>query len=168
LATVLVVLAATTAGTASAADTFSIAGEVDGLYPGFDGVLNATVTNSLDVAIHVQRVDTTVTSVDATGCSAAFFGVDPATTSLDLAPGKSGVVPLTVHMDAAAPDACQGATFALTFQGTSSAQDRAANPSAPIALAFTGTRTDVLAMTGITLLVIGILFVRRSRFQANR
>jgi hypothetical protein len=161
---VLVVLVASAASTAGAVDTFAIQGELDGLYPGFSGVLNATVTNTLDVGIHVTRVDAAVAATNADGCAASSLSITPTMiTSFDLAPGQSASVPLAAHMDAAAPDACQGATFALAFEATSLAQDRP-----PQALAFTGSNTDVLAITGLTMLMIGILFVRREPFRAIR
>jgi hypothetical protein len=65
-------------------------------------------------------------------------------------------------MDAASaadtPDACQGAVFALRFRGTSLAQDRPTG-----SLAYTGSGTDVLVATGLTMVLVGTAVTRRAR-----
>jgi hypothetical protein len=154
----LVVLMAAAMGTASAADTFLIHGDVDGLYPGFDGILQAQVVNTLDVSIHVHEVSATPTAVNAAGCGLSLVHITSRDTALDLSPGQTALVPLHVRMSATTPDACQGAMFELTFRGTSLAQDRP-----PSSLAFTGGRTTLLVVSGLTMFVIGCIFVRRTR-----
>jgi hypothetical protein len=162
-AAILAVLMVSTMGTAGAADTFSIRGDVDGLYPGFDGTLDTQVTNTLDVPIRVMQVSGAPVRVDPAACDPTFVAVETTHTSVDLAPGQSGVVPLHITMSAAAPDACQGASFRIVFRGTSLAQDRQDGT-----LAFTGHRTDVVVICGLTLLFVGLVFVRRGRKEVLR
>jgi hypothetical protein len=163
LVAVLVVLVLPAMGTAGAADTFLVQGELDGVYPGFDGQLDATVTNTLDVAIRVERVSGTPTATGASGCDPSALTVVTTTTALDLGPGESATVPMRVRMAASAPDECQGATFRLAFSGTSLAQDRT-----PGALAFTGTDLGSRVLVGAALLVVGVALARRARAGAPR
>jgi hypothetical protein len=156
----LVVLAVISmaAGTAGAADTFAVSGEIDDLYPGYEGVLDARVTNTLDVRIHVDEVSGVVTGSD--GCDPSALTITTAKTSLDLAPGETGTVPLEVTMRSDAGDACQGASFSVQFHGSSAAQDRPAR-----ALAFTGADATALVGVALVLLVAGVVLVRRAREQ---
>jgi hypothetical protein len=165
IAAMLAVLVGTcTPGTASAADTFRIEGEVDGIYPGFDGVLPALVTNSLDVNVHVTEVSASAASEDP-ACPDIHVALTTAHPNIDLSPGETTMVPLRIQMTLAAPDACQGVVFDIAFQGTSVADDRTTG-----ALAFTGapTRADILAIVGVSLLALGILFVRRDQWARAR
>jgi hypothetical protein len=151
----LVALAAISvaASAAGAADTFTISGEVDGLYPGFRGALDAHVTNTLDVPIHVDEVSGVVIGSDT--CAPSMLTITTAQTSLDLRPGESGTVPLTVSMRADAGGACQGASFTVQFHGSSLAEDRP-----PRSLAFTGVDAMALAGLAVVLLVTGLGLVR--------
>jgi hypothetical protein len=160
---VLAVFMVPAIGTAGAADTFLVQGELDGVYPGFDGTLDAKVTNTLDVAIHVEEVSGAPTSTGVSGCDPSELTIATMTTSIDLVPGESATVPMRIRMAANAPDACQGVTFALAFAGTSLAQDRA-----PGSLAFTGTDVGILVLIGAGLLLVGVAFVRRARAGALR
>jgi hypothetical protein len=155
---VLAVLAVSTAGTAGAADTFSVQGNLDGLYPGFDGTLPTQVVNTLDVAIHVERVSASAATSDVVGCDPSVLHLTAMDPALDLAPGETGVVPLRTRMSMAAPDACQGAAFTVVFRARALAQDRP-----PSALAFTGTSTAVLVAAGWLLLLFGIACLMRAR-----
>jgi hypothetical protein len=154
------VTAVVTAGAAGATDVFSISGEVEGLYPGFHGTIGAQVTNTLDVPIHVHEVSGVATDSSA-GCDPATLTIATAKTSLELAPGETGRVPLEVTMRADAGDACQGASFRLHFQGSSLAQDRDRGT-----LAFTGTDTATLMAAAVVVLAIGIALVRRTRTRS--
>jgi hypothetical protein len=164
----LVVLAVLTAGAAGAADassttgdTFSITGDVDGVYPGFVGTLAARVTNTLDVSIQVRQVSGV--AIDSSGgCDPAMLSITTAKTSLRLAPGETGQVPLAVRMRADADDRCQGASFTVRFDGTSLAQDRP-----PRALAFTGTEVSGLLAAAAVLLAAGLVVVRRTRTEQS-
>jgi hypothetical protein len=146
-----------TAGAAGAADRFTITGEVDGLYPGFLGTLDAQVTNSLVVPVRVDEVSGVVTR-SSRDCPAATLSITTAKTSLHLAPAETGRVPLAMSMRADAGDECQGATFTLRFSGTSLAQDRP-----PRSLAFTGAGTTSLVVLALVVLGIGFAFVRSTR-----
>jgi hypothetical protein len=65
-------------------DTFLIHGDVDGLSPGFDGILQAHGVNTLDVLIRVQRSAATPTAVDAAGCDLSLVHITSRDTALDL------------------------------------------------------------------------------------
>lgn len=146
----LVVLAVITAGTAGATDTFSISGEIDGLYPGWHGVLEAHVTNTLDVPIRVEQVSGVVDG-GSSGCTSSTITIIPTKTSLELAPGESGTVALDTAMRSDAGDECQGVSFPVRFTGTSLAQDRP-----PPSLAFTGG--NIATLLGLALVALGAGF----------
>ena len=147
-----------TMGTASAADTFAIHGELNDLYPGFDGTLQARVVNTLDVPIRVQQVSAAPTAVDGAGCDRSMLIITSSDLALDLEPGEAALVPLHARMSADAPDACQNVVFGVDVPGTSLAEDRSAG-----SLAYTGNRTDVLVVAGLTILLVGTAFARRAR-----
>jgi hypothetical protein len=111
------VLVGLSASAVHAADTFEIAGEVDGLYPGADTTLDARVTNPHPFGIRV--ISTTVTVFDASlGCPASMLEIDDSQATAEVPAGGTGTVPLDVRMSRGAPDACQGATWPLAFAGT--------------------------------------------------
>ena len=155
----LVVLAVigVTAGAAGAVDTFRITGEVDGLYPGYRGALDAHVTNPLDVPIRVTALSARATASGG-GCDPSTLTIDGTLTSLELAPGATGIVPLQVAMSSDAGDACQGASFSVLFRGSSLAQDRP-----PPSLAFTGDDVAALMVVALVLVGAGFVLVRRAR-----
>jgi hypothetical protein len=77
-----------------------------------------------------------------------------------------------------APDACQGVAFELSFHATASADPAPTNgssgggtsPADPVSgMAFTGSGpfTQILALAGFVLVLLGALLVRRARAVAE-
>lgn len=96
------------------ADGFTVAGEIDGLYPGAVATLDATVTNPYPFAIRVSSVAVGVGDAGP-GCPASMLEVGGSVGSVEVAGHATGTVPLEVRMQASAPDACQGAMWPLRF-----------------------------------------------------
>lgn len=151
---------------AGAADTFTVSGEVSGLYPGIDTTLPARVHNPLDVTLRIVSLGA-VTTADDPACPEDYLVVADATPDVVVAPGASATVPLGVHLDRVAPDACQGASFSLTFRGV--AVDAAGEPAGATAAAptgslpFTGTAPLAIAAVGLGMVAIGVAATRRAR-----
>jgi hypothetical protein len=100
---------------------FRIAGSVGGLYPGKTALLVLTVTNFEPFAIVVQSLSVSVGNAN-TGCTASSVSVTGFTGAL--AVPKLGTAMATVQFTLlhSAPDACQGAVFALTYSGEATKQ----------------------------------------------
>jgi hypothetical protein len=137
-------------------DGFAVAGTVDGLYPGVQTTVHATVTNPQTFTISVTSVG--VTSLDASPqCPGSLLEFGDETTAVDVAPGATATVPVAVSLDAGAPDACQGATWPLEFVGTAAGDGPAAGSgSGGGSLALTGTNVFGLALAGLVLVAAGI------------
>jgi len=162
-AAVAVVAAAALVGPALAGAAWAapgrvvVGGEIDGLFPGFTGVMQARVTNEYAETVRVTLLDTTVHDAKA-ACPASLVTVTKSTTEFDVAAGTTVTTPITVHMDFAAPDACQGATWPLHFT--------ASLTSVGGGLPNTGLDVGLLLAAGLVLLALGactVLAVRRSR-----
>ena len=96
--------------------TFTIAGSVGGLYPGASARLVLTVSNPQPFAIDVTSITTTVGDASAS-CAASNLTVAAFSGNLNV-PGRSSArVAVPVALGHAAPDACQGAVFPLTYSG---------------------------------------------------
>jgi hypothetical protein len=100
-----------------AADGFAITGQVDGLYPGADMTLNARVANPYPFTIRVTSLGVTVRDAGP-ACPASVIEVQDSRAQGDIPSNATGTVPLEIRMDPTAPDACQGATWTLTFAGS--------------------------------------------------
>ena len=123
-------LAATSGSVAGAGDTFLITGSVDGLYPGIDTTMPATVSNPFPRPIVLLEFGVVV--IDTGGpCAASLLSVAATSPNVTIAPNASAVVPIRVALDDAAPDVCQGATFSLQFSGLAVDAEQAA--AAPLA-----------------------------------
>lgn len=99
---------------AHADDRFTIAGEIDGLYPGAARTLDATVTNPYPFAIRVSSV-TVIVGDAGPSCPATMLEVGGSAGGVEVAGHATGIVLLEVRMEMRAPDACQGATWPLRF-----------------------------------------------------
>jgi hypothetical protein len=107
------------AATQSAPGAFSIAGGVDGLYPGVTKPLTLTLTNPQHFAIVVASV--TVSVQDASvGCSAANVAVTSFAGTVRVDAQASAHVTLQLGLRHQAPDACQAAVFPLRYSGLAS------------------------------------------------
>jgi hypothetical protein len=95
---------------------FRIGGSVGGLYPGFSTQLVLTVVNSQSYKIVVTSITTRVGAPKA-GCSASNLIVGAFTGHLKVKAHKSAQLSVPVTLSHAAPDACQGVVFPLTYSG---------------------------------------------------
>jgi hypothetical protein len=150
-------LAASPLATRAAADSaqVTVQGEIDGLYPGFTGTLHAIVSNGFDRPVRVTQLDTTV--LDARqSCPASMITVSRAAAEFEVAAGATATTPVTVHMDFAAPDACQGATWPLHFAASLVEVEGSG-------LAGTGFDAGTMVIFGLALLAFGAITVRVAR-----
>jgi hypothetical protein len=97
--------------------TFTIAGDDSGLYPGASKQLVLVVSNPQHFAIVVTSIQTTVGNASQT-CSGSYLSVGAFSGQLQVADGGQASVTVTVTLSHAAPDACQGAIFPLTYHGS--------------------------------------------------
>jgi hypothetical protein len=91
---------------------------VTGLYPGATRPLAVKVTNSYPFAIKVAPLTTRVRSSNRPGCTGAATNlvvVPAGARSLPIGPHRSKTVLLQVSMPSTVANACQGATFSLSF-----------------------------------------------------
>ncbi|MEX1144114.1 MAG: hypothetical protein WEE69_02265 [Acidimicrobiia bacterium] len=142
------------------ADSVPISGEVDGLYPGGTVTLVAKVTNPFPFAIRVTSVD--ATPAEAGACPASMLNVTRSSRDVVVEPGATAGVPLQVHLDRNAGDACQGATFTVAFTGT--IVEAVAGSST---LPTTGGSIEGPLLAGSALVALGLALRRRAR-QAAR
>jgi hypothetical protein len=96
---------------------FVISGSVSGLYPGAHKTLDLHVRNRLSYTITVTLLATTVRS-STTGCAATAISVGTYRGSRRAARYSTIVIAVPVTMSHAAPNACKGARFVLTYRGS--------------------------------------------------
>jgi len=150
----VVTLTATVAG---AADTqFTLTTNYTGLYPDADVTVPVTVHNPMayDLAVHTAAVQ--VGNANP-GCTADFL--EASSFSGDVVAPAHGdtTIPIRMHMLASAPDACQGATFPLSFSASGS--PLGAQPSDGSSFAFTGADSWGTTLVGVGALVSGLVLV---------
>jgi len=157
----VVTLTATVAG---AADTqFTLTTNYTGLYPDADVTVPVTVHNPMayDLAVHTANVQVG----NATpGCTADYLEASPFSGDIVAPAHGDTTIPIRMHMLASAPDACQGATFPLSFSASGS--PLGAPPSEGTSgFAFTGANSWITTLVGIAALGSGLvlLFARRGR-----
>jgi hypothetical protein len=156
------------AGTAvPARQSFEIRGEVDGLFPGVTETLDARVTSRENFTMTVTTVGATVRDATPT-CPGSFLTVEGSRARVDVLSGATASIPLVVHMDRAAPDACQGVTFPLEFRATVVADRGVTDATASGELAFTGA--TIASMVGIALALVGagVVLLRGARRRAEQ
>lgn len=95
---------------------FTIAGNVTGLYPGAVRPLVLTLTNPNNFPIQVASFAATVAGV--TGCAASNVRVDALAPGVVIPANGSTTATVQVRMADSPPNACQHATFGLTYSGT--------------------------------------------------
>lgn len=96
---------------------FTVSGTIESLLPGQPGQLRLTVRNTTRRR-KIKVVSITVTPGDAApGCDARQLRVGSFTGALKLRRKQARTVTLPITLATEAPDACQGATFPLTFGG---------------------------------------------------
>lgn len=101
---------------AEAASTFSVRGRVGSLVPGVRGTITLTVRNPFGLAIKIRRIVVTARDASAS-CLAANVSSPGYRGSLKVRAGSRVKLKVPIMLSAAAPDACQGATFPLVFFG---------------------------------------------------
>jgi hypothetical protein len=97
------------------------------LYPGGTGALYFTATNAQDFNMTFDNITSATAAPDAGHSACHLAASAPAVTvdtgsflpTVTIDAGENGTtefsIPGVVHMDAAAPNECQGATFTITF-----------------------------------------------------
>lgn len=155
------------AAVAHAADVqFTLTTNYTGLYPDADVSVPVTVHNPLkyDLAVHTAEVH--VGDASPT-CTAA--NLEAASYSGDVVAPADGdtTIPIRMHMLASAPDACQGATFPLSFTATGApvgAQpDSAGGHDGGFAFTGANSWTTTLIGTGALVAGLALIGVRRRR-----
>jgi hypothetical protein len=95
---------------------FTIAGSIGGLWPGHSAPLVLTVYNPQPFTIDVRSISTVV-GTPKTGCTASNLTVAGFAGRLYVPAGGMAHLSVPVALIHAAPDACQGAVFPLTYSG---------------------------------------------------
>jgi hypothetical protein len=98
------------------AGTFKIAGSIGGLYPGDKASLLLKVTNPQRYAIVITSISTAVSSARP-GCASSNLTVAPFAGKLRVRARAAAQVAVEATMLHAAPNACQGAVFHLSYHG---------------------------------------------------
>ena len=96
---------------------FVVSGRVEGLRPGGTRSLALTVQNPNSVAIRVTSI-TVAAGTARPGCPGSSLVLPQWTGSLPVAQRGTASLSVNVRLPAGAPDACQGATWPLTYGGT--------------------------------------------------
>jgi hypothetical protein len=152
---------------------FVLTAQFSGLYPGANLVMPVTLHNPQGMPLTVSSASATVSS-PVPACSPTNVSVQPFAGAQPLAAGSSGMIPMRISMLGNAPDACQGVAFELSFDAMASADPVPTNGSghgatspadSRAAMAFTGAGpfTEILALAGVALVLIGALLTRRAR-----
>jgi hypothetical protein len=97
--------------------SFAIAGDIGGLYPGASRQLVLVVSNPQHFSIVVTSIQTVVGNA-STSCSGSFLSVGTFAGQLQVPGNGHASVTVAVTLSHAAPDACQGAVFPLTYHGS--------------------------------------------------
>lgn len=106
------------AGGASS-NKFSVVGSVDGLYPGSTKQLKLTLSNDTGAALKVTSLFIDVVGGSA-GCATTNLQVGSFSGPVTIPKKGSAVTVMSITMIAEAPNACQGANFALSYSGNAS------------------------------------------------
>lgn len=103
--------------------TFELRGDLAEVYPGFDGTLTVTLTNPHRFAIVVNSIEVAVgpptgVAVGDGPCLASHLEVDEFSGDREVGRLGTAIQGLDARMSSDAPDACQGASFPLSYSGT--------------------------------------------------
>ena len=144
---------------------FTLTTQYSGLYPDADVSVPVTVHNPASYRLAVHTAQVRVGDASA-ACSAANLEASSYSGDVVAPPHGDATIPVRMHMVATAPDACQGATFPLSFTGSGSPVG--VNPDDPAGsggFAFTGADSLMTTLVGIGALVAGLALigVRRRR-----
>src|SRR4051812_26159325 len=146
----------------AAAVQFTLTTSYTGLYPNADASVPVTVHNpaAYELAVHTAAVRVGDASP---GCPA--INLEAFSYSGDVVAPRHGeaTIPIRMHMVASAPDACQGATFPLSFTASGSPVGVQPDASGDGGFAFTGASSWTTTVVGVLALVagLGLIGVRR-------
>ena len=96
---------------------FELSGSVEDLWPGSREPLLVKIENPYRFTTGVDSLDVDVASASST-CPASVLSVEPLAGEVRIRANREATVELRVNLDADAPDACQGATWQLTYRAT--------------------------------------------------
>jgi hypothetical protein len=99
--------------------SFTISGNITGLYPGSTLPLKLTVLNTMSFAIRVTSITTAVSNASNL-CEASNVTVTSFSGSLLVLPKLEATTTVQVHMADGAPDSCQGSVFPFSYSGLAS------------------------------------------------
>jgi LPXTG-motif cell wall-anchored protein len=152
------------AAVAHAADVqFTLTTQYSGLYPGADVSVPVSVHNPARYQLAVHTAQVRVGDANP-GCTATNLEATSYSGDVVAPPRRDTAIPIRMHMLTTAPDACQGATFPLSFTATGSPVG--VNPDdGSGGFAFTGADSLLTTLVGIGALVAGLALigVRRRR-----
>lgn len=97
--------------------TFTISGDVGGLYPGVTRPLILTVANPKPFEIEVTQLSVAVSGTTEQGCGAEQLEVVQPLAGFRIPGRETRTRTASVTMARTAPDACQGAVFHLSYGG---------------------------------------------------
>ena len=162
VAAAAVSLLGSSSGPVGAATEFAMAGEVGGLYPGIETTMPVTVTNPESFPIELISV---ATQADDSGpaCPGSLLSFGDLGPAVSIAAGATATLPITVRLDRATPDACQGATWLLVFSGTAQSTGSGSG-----SLAVTGANSVIFAVVACSLVVVGGVLRRQRQPAALR
>jgi len=101
--------------------SFGLSGNITGLYPGAHPNLPVLVTNQNNQDIKVTQIQIMVTATNKTGCTTASTNLQPTNYT---GPGfvvhanSSATINLPITMPSTVSNACQDATFTLSYGGS--------------------------------------------------
>lgn len=97
--------------------SLTVSGDIDGLFPGADLTIPVRITNPYRFAIRVASVDVDVANASPS-CPGSVLTTGTPLVGSSIAGAGSAVIEVPVAMSSGAPDACQGAVFALSYTAT--------------------------------------------------
>jgi len=106
-------------GSSPCGQAFTISGGTDGLYPGNTAPLTLTLANPNSENIRVTEITVSVVGTTDPFCAASNLKTNDYDGSPLLVPANGTTsITLPITLLRRAPDACQGATFSLSYGGT--------------------------------------------------
>ena len=152
---------------AHAVTDFTLSADFVGLYPNANVDIPVTVHNPQSYAIAVHAASMVIGDASPT-CTAANVSAQNFSGDVTVPAGGTATFPIRMHMYASAPDACQGATFPLTFTASGASLAAGSRDGGLSGFAFTGAEPVPLAVVGGVAVALGAVLLRRRRSHAVR
>ena len=144
---------------AHAADVqFTLTTSYTGLYPNADASVPVTVHNPADYELAVHTADVRVGDAGP-ACPATNLEAFSYSGDVVAPPHGDATIPIRMHMPSSAPDACQGATFPLSFTASGSPVGVQPDSSGDGGFAFTGANSWTTTLVGVLALVAGLALI---------